>query len=71
MLALPLLILAFEEDMIVNGYTFPIVPKELEIARKEHWIAAGKSPAHNPIENISLAVQQLGDQLAIVPLVDP
>jgi hypothetical protein len=55
-LALPLLILAFEEDMIVNGYTFPIVPKELEIARKEHWIAARKSPVGNPIEKFSLVV---------------
>ena len=38
---------------------------------KECWIAAGKSLACNPVEKISLAVQQLGDQLAIVPLICP
>ena len=34
------------------------------------WISAG-NPPENPIEKIPLAVQQLGDQLAIVPLCHP
>ncbi len=70
-LALPLLWAAFEGDMTVNGYTLSIIPKELASAMKERWIAAGNSLACNPVEKISLAVQQLGDQLAIVPLIHP
>ena len=70
-LVLPLLWAAFEGDMTVNGYTLPIIPKELATAMKECWIAAGNSLACNPVEKISLAVQQLGDQLAIVPLIHP
>ncbi len=57
--------------MTVNGYTLPIIPKELATAMKDRWIAAGNSLACNPVEKISLAVQQLGDQLAIVPLICP
>ena len=57
--------------MTVNGYILPIIPKELASAMKERWIAAGNSLACNPVEKILLAVQQLGDQLAIVPLIHP
>jgi hypothetical protein len=38
---------------------------------KERWIAARNSLACNPVKKILLAVQQLGDQLAIVPLICP
>ena len=67
-LALPLLWVAFQGNMTVNGYTFPIIPVELASLIKERWVAAGKAPAANPIEKISLIVQQLRDQLAIIPL---
>ena len=67
-LALPLLWAAFEGNVTVNGYTLPIIPVELASLIKERWIAAGKDPVDNPIEKISLVVQQLGDQLAIIPL---
>jgi hypothetical protein len=68
-LALPLLWAAFEGNITVNGHTFPIIPDQLTLLMKEQWMAAGNSPVNNPIEKISLAVQQLGDQLAIVPLI--
>ena len=68
-LVLPLLWMVFEGNIMVNGYTFPIIPNQLASLIKEHWIAAKKSPMDNPIEKISLAVQQLGNQLAIIPLI--
>ena len=68
-LVLPLLWAAFEGNMTINGYTLPIIPIELASLIKERWIAAGKSQVDNPIEKIPLAIQQLGDQLAIVPLI--
>ncbi len=55
----------------MHGDTFPIIPKEPATAMKECWIAAGNSLACNPVENILLAVQQLGDQFAIVHLIHP
>ena len=67
-LALPLLWAAFEGNVTVNGYTLPIIPVKLASLIKERWIAAGKDPVDNPIEKISLVAQQLGDQLAIIPL---
>ena len=70
-LVLPLLWAAFEGDMTVNGYILPIIPKELATAMKDRWIAGRNSLACNLVENILLAVQQLGDQLAIVPLICP
>ena len=41
-LVLPLLWAAFEGDMTVNGYTLPIIPKELATAMKKHWIVSRK-----------------------------
>ena len=70
-LTLPLLWAAFEGDMTVNGYTLPIISKELATAMKDRWIAARNSLACNPVEKILLAVHQLGDQLAIVSLICP
>jgi hypothetical protein len=70
-LVLPLLWAAYEENMTVNGYTLPIIPPSLTSAIKERWIAAGNSPVENPIEKISLGVQQFGDQLVIVPIRHP
>ncbi len=69
-LALPLLWAAFEGDMVINGHTLPILPTQLAQRIKGCWIGAG-NPPENPIEKIPLAVQQLGDQLAIVPLRRP
>ena len=68
-LVLSLLWAAFEGNITVNGRTFPIIPDQLTLLIKEHWMAAKNSPVDNPIEKISLDVQHLGDQLAIVPLI--
>ena len=60
---------SFEGNITVNRYTLPIIPVELASIIKEQFITAGKSPVDNPIKNIPLAIQQLGDQLAIIPLI--
>ena len=70
-LALPLLWAAFEGETTVNEYTVPIIPPQLASDIKDRWVGAGNSPDVNPIEKISLAVQQLGDQLVIVPICHP
>ncbi len=67
-LALSLLWVAYEGEMSRNLYTFPIIPPAHASDLKRKWVKAGKSSIDNPIEKIGLAVQQLGDQLCIVPL---
>lgn len=67
-LVLPLLWAAFEGETSVNGYTVPLIPPQLASHIKDCWVAAGNSPDMNPIEKISLSVQQMGDQLVIVPI---
>ncbi len=71
MLALPLLWVAFEGETTVNEYTVHIIPPQLASDIKDRWLGSGNSPDVNPIEKISLAVQQLGDQLVIVPIRHP
>ena len=56
--------------MVINGHILPILPTQLAQRIKVCWISAG-NPPENPIKKIPLAVQQLGDQLAIVPLRHP
>ena len=56
---------------MVNGYTVHIIPLQLASDIKDCWGVAGNSPDVNPIQKISLAVQQLGDQLVIVPIHHP
>ncbi len=67
-LALPLLWAAHEGEMSRNSYTFPIILPAHASDLKRKWVEAGKSSTNNPIAKIGLAVQQLGDQLCIVPL---
>ncbi len=67
MLALPLLWAAFAGETTVNEYTVPIIPPQLVSDIKDCWVGADV----NPIEKISLAVQQLGDQLLIVAICHP
>ena len=40
-------------------------PGQLTSLIKDSWIAVKKSPVDNPIDKISVAVQQLGNQLEI------
>ena len=54
--------------MTVNWYTLPIIHSSLTSAIKKVWIAAGNSSVDNPIEKISLGVQQFGNQLVIVAI---
>lgn len=68
-LALPLLWVVFESDMVVNGHTLPFIPTQLAEQIKGCWIAARNPCKNNPIKTISLAVQKLGNHFAIVPLV--
>lgn len=68
-MALLLIWAAFEGDMVVNGHTLPIIPKPLSEHLKGIWVSMSNAPEIDPIEKISLAVQQLCDQLAIIPLV--
>ena len=67
-LALPLLWAAFEGETSVNGYTVPLIPPHLASNIKDCWVVAGNSPDVNPIEKVSLSIQQVGDQLMIVPI---
>ncbi len=67
-LALPLLWAAFEGETSVNGYTVPLIPPHLASNIKDCWVVAGNSPDVNPIEKVSLSIQQVGDQLVIVPI---
>ena len=67
-LALPLLWAAFEGETSVNGYTVPLIPPHLASNIKDCWVVAGNSPDVNPIETVSLSIQQVGDQLVIVPI---
>ena len=71
MLALPLLCAAFEGETEGNEYTVPISPTQLASDIKDCWVGAGRSPNMNPIEKISVAVQQLSDQLVILPICCP
>ena len=71
-LALPLLCAAFEGTVSVNGSTISLLPFELSKEIRQKWrlctVAEGLSKeAVNPIENILFTVQQLGNQLMIVP----
>ena len=70
-LVLPLLWVAFEGERTVNGYTVTIIPPQIASDIKDCWVVLGNSPDVNPIEKIALAVQQLGDQLVIVPIRHP
>jgi len=67
-LVLPLLWAAFEAETSVNGYTVPLIPPHLASNMKDCWVVAGNSPDVNPIEKVSLSIQQVGDQLVIVPI---
>ena len=71
-LALPLLWAAFEGTVSVNGSTISLLSFELGKEIRQKWwlctVAEGLSEeAVNPIENILFTVQQLGNQLMIVP----
>jgi hypothetical protein len=68
-LVLLLLWVAFERDMVINGHTLPIIPKPIAECIKGIWIAVRNPPEINPTKKISLAVQQLGNLLVIIPLV--
>ena len=52
----------------MNGYTVPLIPPHLASNIKDCWVVAGNSPDVNPIEKVSLSIQQVGDQLVIVPI---
>ena len=67
-LALPLLWAAFECETTVSEHTVPIIPPQLVSDIKDRWVGAGNSPDVNPIEKISPAVQQVDDQLVIIPI---
>ncbi len=54
---------------MVNAYILPIIHVELASLIKELCIDAGKFLVENPIKKIPLAIQQLADQLAIIPLI--
>lgn len=66
-LALPLLWAAFEDEVTVNGTKCQLVPSSLRDEIKRKWLSSGGDDS-NPIERISFSIQQLGDQLMIVPL---
>ena len=66
-LALPLLWAAFEDEVTVNGTKCQLVPSALRDEIKRKWLSSGGEDS-NPIEKISFSVQQLGDQLMIIPL---
>ncbi len=70
-LVLPLLWASYEGACTVNEFTFPLIPIAMAQEIKGKWISGGGSPSDNPIEKIGLAIQQLGDQLVVVPLVHP
>jgi hypothetical protein len=70
-LALPLLWAAFEGETTVNEYTLPIIPHQRASDIKDRWVGSRNSPGVNPIEKISLAIQQLSDQLVIGPIHHP
>ena len=52
----------------MNGYTVPLIPCHLASNIKDYWVVTGNSPDVNPIEKMSLSIQQVGDQLMIVPI---
>mgnify|MGYP006188924653 CR=1 FL=1 len=52
----------------MNGYTVPLIPPHLASNIKDCWVVAGNSSDVNPIEKVSLSIQQVGDQLVIVPI---
>jgi hypothetical protein len=66
-LALSLLWAAFEGAVTVNGTRCSIVPTVLGDKIKQKWLCAGGSEV-NPVKRIVFSVQQLGDQLMIIPL---
>ncbi len=66
-LALPLLWAVFEDSVTVNGTECRLIPPAMRDEIKGKWLSSGGEDV-NPIEKISFAVQQLGDQLMIVPL---
>ncbi len=67
-LALPLLLAAYEGNMSRNLYTFLIILLAHASDLKMKWVEAGKSSIDNPIKKIGLVVQQLRDQQYIIPL---
>ncbi len=67
MLALSLIWAAFEGTVTVNGTRCSVVPTMLGDEIKQKWLCARGSEV-NPIKRILFSVQQLGDQLMIVPL---
>ena len=52
--------------MTVNGTKCQLVPSSLRDEIKRKWLSLGGDDS-NPIERISFSIQQLGDQLMIVP----
>lgn len=68
MLALPLLWAAYEHTATVNGTEYSLIPQDLGQKILKKWQQAGGDPELNPIEKIPFSVQQLGDQMVVVPL---
>jgi hypothetical protein len=66
-LVLSLLWNAFKGAVTVNGTRCFVVPTVLGDKIKRKWLCAGGSEV-NPIERILFSLQQLGDQLMILPL---
>jgi hypothetical protein len=58
---------AFEGAVTVNGTRCSVVPTVLGDEIKQKWLCTGGSEV-KPIKRISFSMQQLGDQLMIVPL---
>ncbi len=70
-LVLPLLWASYDGACTVNEFTFPLIPIAMAQEIKGKWISGGGSPSDNPIKKNWLAIQQLVDQLVVVPLVHP
>ena len=64
---LPLLWAAYERDVTVGGTVCSLIPTTLADQIMSAWVGAGGLPDVNPVEKIPLKIQQLGDELMIVP----